>query len=445
MSAAILSVSCSSSRDSAAPTDERGNTSALVQVSQVSTDPNLPAGEAWVIADPRDAKKVMAIWLGTRDTSRLGLEGAGYCGVARSFDGGKTWAETTKPFAPSDPPICGDPVGAVGPDGTVYLGAVQLGATTWMAGLASKDFGETWEPRTEIFGAEQMALAALANPGHRTPAIAAGRGFMAVDPLTGEVSVHSQEDGGVEGRWLTVSSDRGATWSVPRPIDPDIQSSTAGAHSAAGGTIAVVYFVDPTSVQYLASPTPAVVCEERCAVFATTTDQGLTWSRHVIPIDVAGGGPVTFPNHLVAADPSRLGRFAVLFTTNSGSTLEFWVTPDNGENWTQTKVLTAATGESFTKPWIAYSRGGTLGAVWRVQHADGLLTPSAMVSKNGGTAFSETVALTKTPTSPGPGLPGDDCACNLYLDATTLSATWSDASSGQRQIFYGRLDYSRLK
>jgi hypothetical protein len=423
--------------------------------SQVSTDPNIAAGEAWVVTDPTNPQRVVVVWLGTRDSGdpvKLATA-SGYCGVALSTDGGKTWStkalpfkETTSPKAISktdDVPICGDPVAGVGPDGTLFTAAANVGSPSWTQGLTSVDHGWSWSDPTEVFGATQLANAAAANPGHRTPAIAMGRAYMAVDPTTGDVSVHSQEDGGVEGRWLAVSSDHGKTWSTPRPLDPDIQSSSAGPQSAAGGKIGVVYTVNTTSPEYLASPKPAVTCptgQTSCTVFETTTDKGVTWSRHVMPF---AGSPSGFTGQIVAADPSHLGRFAVLFTTNSGQNVETWVTPDSGSSWVRTNTFTAPTGESFTKPWIAYSPTGALGIVWRTPHGS-TVDVRAIVSRDGGTRFSVPVVLQSgIPASNSP-VPGDDCACNLHLDTTTLSATWADASTGERQIYYGRFDYTRL-
>ena len=427
-----------------------------VLVSQVTTDPDVASGEAWVVTDPRDPQEVAVVWLATRDATdptKL-ANGSGYCGMARSSDGGRTWSSTKQlPFRLTTAggpisdvqsntgtvPICGDPVAGVGPDGTLYAAAAMVGSPSWTQGITSVDHGWSWTEPKEIFGVDQLAAAAIGNPGHKTPAIGMGRAYMAVDPVTGEISVHSQEDAGVEGRFISVSSDHGATWSTPRPLDPDIQSSSAGAHSAAGGTIAVAYVVDPSSATYRASPSPAVTCAATCTVFETTADHGATWSRHVMPVQGVPGSKI------VAADPSHPGRFAVLLTTNSGRNIEVWVTDDIGNNWTRTNVLTAAAGESLIKPWVAYSPNGTLGAVWRTQYPDGSTNVSAITSRDGGTSFSEVVPLTTTRVPPDTGVgPGDDCACNVHLDATTLSATWANRRSGQRQIYFGRFDYTTL-
>jgi len=386
--------------------------------------------------------------LGPRDSGNPAnlLSASGYCGVGLSTDGGKTWSmqplpvdEAVSPMAvdrTDDAPICGDPVAGVGPDGTFYAAAAAVGSPSWTQGLTSTDHGVSWHSPTEVFGAARMVEAVPANPGHRTPAIAMGRGWMAVDQNTGEVSINSQEDGGVEGRWLAVSSDHGQTWSTPRPLDPDIQSSSAGAHGAAHGTIAVTYVVDPTSPNYLTSPTPAVTCTQVCTVFETTSDKGVTWVRHVMPVEGEPG------RKFVAADPSTPGRFAVLLTSNSDKNMDVWVTPDSGTTWTR-KAFTVTAGESFGKPDIAYSPTGALGIVWRTPRG-GAIDVLAAVARDGGTTFSNEVTMKSGIPAGGTPLPGDDCACNLHLDATTLSATWADASTGQRQMYYGRFDYTTL-
>jgi hypothetical protein len=195
--------------------------------SQVTTDPRVAAGEAWVVTNPRRPKRVAVIWLATRDSMNpANFTTPGYCGVAVSTDGGHSWRRNPLPFreAPSplaisvagEVPICGDPVAGVGPDGTLYAAAANVGSPSITQSLTARDRADAawpeWGEPKEVFGAVQVVNAAAANPGHKTPAIAMGRASMAVDPVTGDVSVISQEDGGVEGRWLAVSANHGETW-----------------------------------------------------------------------------------------------------------------------------------------------------------------------------------------------------------------------------------------
>ena len=428
----------------------------VVETSQVSIDPNVQAGEAWVVTHPDDPNKVAVMWLGTRSTGDVTkFSNEGYCGIATSTDGGKTWTRGKLPFVesvepavqdvPTMIPICGDPVSGVAKDPetgevTLHAAAAMVGSPSFTQGLASHDWGATWQPATEMFGARQTAAGMAATPGHRTVSVSMGRGFMAVDPITGEISMHSQEDGGVEGRFLTVSDDQGKTWSPPRPIDPDIQSRAAGAHSAAGGTIALVYRVDPTSPFYLTSPEPAVECPTACTVFASTTDKGATWDRRVIE-EMPDRGFVLFGGGITAADPTDLDRFAVLVT--NGANLEVWLTEDHGDTWANTETITAPNG-SPSKPWIAFGPDGALGVTWRNPNPAGGNDVYAAVSRDGGQSFSDSVALATAVPQPTSVGPGDDCACNLHLDGRYLSATWSGLAEAQRQMYYGRFDYTTL-
>jgi hypothetical protein len=433
---------------------------------QISRDTGVIAGEGWVVTDPRHPGTIVLTWLATSDAESVTGGSAqaspanitrGYCGLGISTNGGRTWTTRQLPFAQAVTPagavsgvqqgnrnshICGDPVMGVGPDGTIYAAAAHIGSPQLEQGITSHDDGRTWSTPTEVFGPEQTAASATGNAGSaKTVAIGPGRAFMAVDPETGAVSVISQEDGGAEARWITVSTDRGKTWGTPHQLDPDLQSKSAGAQAAANGTIAVAYNVDPTSPTYLASPAPAVTCSALCTVFETTNDQGKTWSRHVIHGAVADGGIAG--STWVAADPSHRGRFAVLMPTGSGSRLEIWRTDDSGVHWRRVKLVTAGNGGSLFKAAIAYSPTGALGLVWRTAHSDSSYDVSAIVSRDGGTAWSRVVPLTSKSAPPNFGF-SDDCACNVDMDRTSLATTWGDARTGIRQLWFARFDYTHL-
>jgi hypothetical protein len=261
-----------------------------------------------------------------------------------------------------------------------------------------------------------------------------------------------------------VSTDHGHTWSTPRPIDPDIQSSTAGPHGSAFGKIGVVYTVDTSSTQYrisAATGTPAITCptgETTCKVFATTVDQGVTWSRNVM-----AGVPGNNGSGYVAADPTRRDHYAVSFLPNSGSRLEIWETYDAGTTWSLAKTVTADTDKPFFKAGVGYAPNGALGAVWRVKHgtaSGGTIggiggTPSeydivAMVSRAGDHAFSEVITLTDGPAPANTG-GSDDCACNVSLTNDRMAVVWGDArqtdtnANSQRQLWFASFGYSKVR
>jgi hypothetical protein len=402
-----------------------------VIVSQVSSDPDgLNAGEAWVVADPRDPqnKTFVVIWLVTNTDLPPSAAGTGYCGIGRSTDGGQTWSISKAPYQsnilPNTVPICGDPAGGVMPDGSIVFTGVQLGSPNeFVQSISSFDGGQTWTPPSEVFGASQTLAAALANQS--VPDLGPGRQWLAVDPITGEVSVQSQVDAPTTGRQLTVSTDRGASWSTPR----NVGSTSLGPIGAAFGVVAGVYTSGSNRI------------------FQTSTDHGMTWVRNVMPVGTGTGGGTT------AADPTTRGRFAVLLSR--GSNLEVWITTDAGRtaaSWTQAKVFTPESGDSFVHPWIAFSPTGALGVRWRSRNPNGSFDVDGVVSRDGGTTFDAPVRLTaaRGPAPnppPGPGFTGDDCACNLHLTDSTLVTTWADTTTsssnptGNRELWFGSFDY----
>ncbi|HUC36706.1 MAG TPA: sialidase family protein [Acidimicrobiales bacterium] len=436
------------------------------------------------MTDPRNGD-VVVDWLATTDvvgdgSSPLNLT-RGYCGLGVSSDGGKTWSTKPLPWAeltqtvnpPSplppvgpvpgvavgpnhdQPPICGDPVLGVSQGGTIYAGAAQVGSPSFEQDLVSTNDGWSWSDPTEPYGVDQTVAGApggLQTSGR--PPIGEGRAYMAVDPQTGVVSWNSQEDGAVEGRFLVVSTDDGQTWSTPEPLDPDVQSASAGPQSSAFGVIGVVYNIDETSNSYKtsASQIPCPGTETQCTVFETTTAAqgwGLTWTRHFMPVvdqssSTAGG--LYSGVSSVAADPTKPGHFAVL--SSVGANFEIWVTSNSGNTWAKTEVIAPPkSSDQFGKPGIAYSRNGALGVVWRTVYPAGDYDVSAIVSRDGGTRWSDVVLLTKlgpAPDNMADELPGDDGDWGLDMDTTSLNTVWGDARTGIRQLWFARLNYTNL-
>ena len=401
-----------------------GQSVILSQVSKhVESGENLVAGEAAIVADPQDPQTVVLIWLATLSADEVtnpGIPPLGYCGIGRSTDGGQTWSTSIAPYqnsiVPQTVPICGDPQGEVLSDGAIVFTAVQLGSPNdFIQSITSIDKGLTWSVPSAPFGARPALAAVLANQS--VPDMGPGRQFMAVDPLTGEVSIQSQVDVATTGRQLTVSTDRGATWSAPR----NVGSTSLGPIGAAYGVVAGVYSAGADRI------------------FQTTTNHGVSWVRNGMPVGAGTGRGAT------AADPTTKGRFAVLLTRGS-STLEVWITTDAGRtaaNWTQAKVFTAESGDTFSRSWIAFSRTGALGVVWRSHNPDGSYDVDGVVSRDGGATWGGPVRLTagRGP-APNGSLGADDCACNLHLTENRLLATWGDWTTGNREIWFGSFDYT---
>ena len=426
-------------------------------VTQLSKDADWSSGEAWVAVSPRDPQVLTAVWTSFPYTSPGAAVQAPpgphpvQCGLGYSSDGGRSWTEGTLPFQPvglpSDPGGCADPTVAVGPDGTFYSllngGAIAPGAGTTAAALpslvsfsASHDDGRTWSAPTKVWSGEDTPLNTVVT---RSPDLAFDRPLLVVDPATHALYGSVSDDALVQ-RVVIASHDHGATWTTPYPLDPDGQSAWSDTISAASGVLAAAYSVDPQSHGYKASASPVVRCDKPCAVFETSTDDGQTWSRHVVPAaQVEGHEQIGGTGVQVAADPSTRGRYAVLLPATATSD-EVWVTPDSGTTWSRALTVAGSGGGAATKPWLAFGPTGALGVVWRNLHADDTYEVYAAVSADGGKTFSPKVELTPgaAPPDSSPGAPGDDCACNVTLDRQYLYTSWGDSRNGHRQVWFGR-------
>ena len=100
---------------------------------QITTSSDSRAGEPEVAINPKNPNNI-AYFIMTRNytynrkVQNLWTE-KGYlnCYLAISFDRGKTWKSVPNPFSVSRITLCGDPMIAFGPDGTLYAAADGMG------------------------------------------------------------------------------------------------------------------------------------------------------------------------------------------------------------------------------------------------------------------------------------------------------------------------------
>jgi hypothetical protein len=97
-----------------------------------------------------------------------------------------------------------------------------------------------------------------------------------------------------------------------------------------------------------------------CAVFQTTTDSGVTWTRHPLPVPSSSMGTLW-----VAADPSRASHFTVAVLNSTSTQFLVYQTFDSGNTWSGPTVVTEDATTVHFKPWINYSAQGVLGLMWR--------------------------------------------------------------------------------
>jgi len=429
-------------------------------VTQVTTSPEWSSGEGWIIVDPRNPQLVTAVWTsfpykapGAAITTPPGPSPV-ECGVGYSTDGGRTWDVSALPYQrvglPVNPGGCADPTLADAPDGTLYSvfdgGSVIPGVGTSYPTLASldtvsasRDQGRTWSQPKTVWSVEYRADNTVES---RDPDAEFDRPWLVIDPVTRTLYASFSDDALVQ-RVVLASHDDGVTWGPAYPLDPDFQSIWGDTISAAFGVVAAAYTVDPNSLEYKASHPPEVTCNQACAVFETSTSDGKTWSRTVMPVDnpPVGSTPTTLGLE-VAADPSTKGRFAVVVPQSSD--LQVWVTSDTGATWKLALTANVPGGDTLLHTWVGFGSTSALGVVWRIEHADKSYDVYADVSPDGGTTFGPQVELTPSTAPPdvASGAPGDDCACNLYLDGKYLYTSWGDSRTGQRQLWFARYDWA---
>src|SRR4051812_46131321 len=168
---ALCAVAAASTAATFCAVDAAGvGTAASVTRSQVSHDRAVLAGEPYVMPDPLHPGVITVVWLGTSDFFGHTTTAApvSYCSIATTFDDGVHWTKpqplpivraaaqgrtVTAQVNGRPDVICGDPVGGVGPDGTVYAGAAAVGSPSWEQGFSSlRTHGLSWDyGPTEMF------------------------------------------------------------------------------------------------------------------------------------------------------------------------------------------------------------------------------------------------------------------------------------------------------
>ena len=380
--------------------------------------------------------------------------------VFASSDQGKTWQRSNLPAYPAGFPalrIQGDPSLTAGPDGTFYASwdALNWGTTQNAlpsAGVAvskSTDGGRTWsDPVLSGTPVDGPKITADLITGTVYEASSGGLG----PKSTGDPNA---SQGQVTTRWLVSSTD-GVHWTTPQPM-----GGQGSYMSAAYGMLATAF---STSAQAsLFSQANNDLCDSApapCTIFQTTTDSGVTWSRHAMAVPSPSN---SFPGAIIAADPSKQGRFAVGLLAQSEGEFHVYQTSDAGSTWTGPAIVT----EDATKPhfhgYLAYSRQGVLGLIWRswqgappgqaVQAGPFAGSTStyypyntwAAMSRDGGGTFSQPLKISRAD-SPAPqsgqfGNAGDDFS-GLALEGEYVYAGWADWRPGERSGYFSaaRLD-----
>jgi hypothetical protein len=480
----------------------------------VTNDLNVASGEPEIAIDPRNPRHLAVSEFGigaagapaatadpehaTPDQIIASSKNDGR--VLLSNDGGNHWHQAGPPPA-SDPNSRltggGDPMIAIGPDGTIYIGdeppppstaqpggrptgALYLSYFSFMV-AASTDGGRTFGPPQLVGTPVDRPWMVVDQSTGVLYTVSSG----ALDVATGQHNVPGPE--APNDRWLVAWQPYLAGKSEPRRIGgPDFSGSGGNTITAAHGVVAATFVLGGppagagfTGAPPAPTPVPASLqsimqagvtscsMQAPCLFFETSTDQGQHWSRHHVVVPGGFSGMRTN----VSADPGRAGRYAILVLSPDRMKVMVMVTDDSGATWTRPAVIPETTSGVDFKHWMAYGPTGVLGVMWRKERNDlpSAAQPSAplslgeslsaaydiyaAISCDGGATWLSP-ARVNGQTSPAGPVRQDDFSY-IALDAHNAHMVWGDRRNlsrvhnsptgmGGLQAYYGRVPFTVL-
>jgi hypothetical protein len=441
-------------------------------------------GEPSIAVNPTDPNNIVIGFLASTETDRnpertvpqyTSVPYNLLCGVATSFDRGRTWKAqelripvgaipTTKTPMPKGA-VCFDPMVSVAADGTFYISGVVSspydygksaghGKDVEMMGLfRSTDKGRTWT-LYEVQGG------------------GAGIPFHVTDQTTGIVyAVNKLSD-------LSISRDRGETFELisgssgfrvtPQGLAGKTpwrdESVMPGAFystyiSAGNGQLAVAHVDDRVGGETAGCP---------CVELSVSTDAGKSFASHAAPMDIPlGKTPYArnVPDVMVAVDPSRKGRMAVAYVEPTHTQLIVLVTDDAGKTWS--KPIRLGHDDGFVNRMsIAYGPAGVLAAMWRSEYDKEVpFKPSVMkparvwndavpgpqdifvaVAPKGDVDFAVPVKVNAVRSPPSPRAEdGQDDYSGLAVDKEAVHVAWGDRRERDLSLWYGQVPLKAFK
>jgi hypothetical protein len=300
------------------------------------------------------------------------------CHVAVSTDGGKTFDDTdltpilrqhTDPDLPTQPApglwFCNWSWVSIGDDRTIYAGGsmfTPLGniGPAPKQGRAmvtvSRDEGRTWSPPTLGIKFANFAPGLTGLNGGTAPEDTPW------DNAMGIAAPQSSSLYSIASGYVVASNDHARIFGTVHRVDaPGWAVTTVGKIDASA---------DKLVAPIIASSTPdGATCP--CLGVATSTDQGATWTAQLLAdagaFNASGAGDTArYP--FAAADPNDSAKYAVAAYTPDRTSVQTFVTDDDGSSWTTAAVGPVPAGVPIAragKIGLGYTSDGKLLAVWR--------------------------------------------------------------------------------
>jgi photosystem II stability/assembly factor-like uncharacterized protein len=331
-----------------------------------------------VSVNPANTANIVGAWQQDR-WSNGGAHGlvAGF-----SFDGGKTWGETTLPFsqcaggAPYE--RASDPWVSFGPDGTAYANAISFDQTTArnaVTAATSTDGGKTWNNLATLQSFDTTQFFTDKNSITADP-VRPGVAYSVWDTLTSpngnpQANLHTQAFNGPA--YLSVTTDGGKSWSTPRIIfNMASRQQTIGNQILVDRAHGTLYdfanFIQPPNGRTMRDDTIA---------FVKSIDGGQSWSdpstvaemNDVPVVDPNTGEPVRtgdiIPEPAIAPDGTLYVTWQDgAFSGGAFDEIALISSTDGGATWTAPRRVSAPTGRPAFTPSIAVASNGTVGITY---------------------------------------------------------------------------------
>ena len=417
--------------------------------------------------------------------------------IAVTLDGGKTWTFSEDDFRKFfNKNRCSDSFAGAGPDGALYMGCLTYldrGDAGFMGGYLrggeavnpgggsaiarSDDKGKTWSKPVWVQPVKSPSLYA---PWLRPLFEQVGpvdRPNFTVDASTGTIYLTGTggslnkdtvlsplvpdpdlpgkgykrrpfgESGGFR-TYIRASHDGGKTWGVIYTTDTDDVrgGGFGGGVSAAFGHLVVAYTTQKAPASMNAT------CP--CTVLGVSNNDGKSYDFKLVPPlppDLvppppagARGGMGMFGGAMLAADPTKEGRYAI--ARSAGRRMYVNITEDGGNTWSPPVLATEAPeNANFSHRAMKYSPTGVLGIIYKAAYPDRSFDMWSAVSKDGGHTFSTVrVSHAISPTyinDRGNFMFGDDLS-SMDIDNDFLYVVWGDNRSGFEGTWFGRVPLS---
>jgi len=351
--------------------------------------------EPQIAADPTDPNHFVGVF----QQDRWSNGGAHGNVAAATFNGGKTWIETTLPFSRCAPgglyfERASDPWVSIGADGIVYTNAISFDRTSNRNAVAtarSTDGGRTWTNLVALVDFETNGGQFSTDKNSVTAdPVKSGVAYEVWDTL--EEPTDNPDDNPHAAAFtgpafFSKTTDGGVTWSTPRII-----VNTSNRQQTIGNVI----LVDPRSgalydfADLIQPPNPggaggvnANATQGFNVAFVKSTDGGITWSapRIVAPIV---NPTVTDPNtgQLIrtgdiipeAAIDLATGQLYVVwqdssFTSNPSLKkgvvqVAFSTSTDGGVTWSAPKPISTPTGQPAFTPTVNVNSRSIVGVTF---------------------------------------------------------------------------------